>query len=168
MYIRIVSNINKWDGTENVPRPGTLVCGDAITDLKTTHNMLSIWKVTNDLQIDESIAAVALGRERLSKVSYVILEENEVEQELKLSIAVNEGKCRPIIEKSILERHRDIIQLDSRQLESLSAYMLERVQDSHNDDKDNEQIKEIVAAMIMQKKVDPTKINEKLKAELGV
>ena len=168
MYIRIVSNINKWDGTEAVQRPGALVCGDAITDLKTTHNMLSIWKVNDDSQINESIAAVALGRERLSKVSFVILEENEVEQGLNLLIKVNEGKCKPIIEKSILERHRDIIELDSQQLESLSAYMLKRVQGSHNDNKDNEQIKAIVAEMIKQNKVDPTKINEKLKAELGV
>lgn len=168
MYIRIVSNINKWDGTETVQRPGALVCGDAITDLKTTHNMLSIWKVNDDSQINESIAAVALGRDRLAKVSFVILEENEIEQVLNLSLENNEGKCKPIIEESILKRHRDIVQLDSRQLESLSAYMLQRVQDSHNDDKDNEQIKEIVAALIQQNKVDPTKINSKLKAELGV
>ena len=130
--------------------------------------MLSIWKVSDDNQINESIAAVALGRDHLAKVSFVILEENEVEQVLKLSLENNEGKCKPITQKSILERHRDIVQLDSKQLESLSAYMLQRVQGSHNDDKDNEEIKGIIAGMIQASKVDPAKINAKLKAELGV
>ena len=47
-------------------------------------------------------------------------------------------------------------------------FMLQRVQDSYNDDKDNEEIKGIIAAMIQQNKVDSQKINSKLKKELGL
>ena len=78
MYIRVVSNIHRWDGTATVKRPEAKVCGDAITDLKTSSNMLSVWNVDGENQIEESVAVIALGRDRLDKVSYVMLENEAI------------------------------------------------------------------------------------------
>lgn len=167
MYIRVVSNIHRWDGTVNLNRPDAKVCGDAITDLKTSNNMLSVWNVDGEEQINESVAVIALGRERLDKVSYVILENNVIENEINLSFQNNAGKCKPITKEEILKRHRDIVELDSAQLENLAAYMLNRVQEEQNATKDEEDIKKIVAKMVDEKKVDPSKIKEKLRKELG-
>ncbi len=168
MYIRIVTNISRWDGSTPVSRPDARVCGDSITDLRTTKNALSIWKVTDEVQIEESIAVIALGKERLGKVSYVCLDEDFIENKIKLALSVVKGGCKAIKEKEILERHRDIVELDSAQLEQLSYYMLDQVKKSHCDTKDNNDLKCIIMRMISEKKIDPTKINDCLKSELGL
>ena len=168
MYIRVVSNIHRWDGTATVKRPEAKVCGDAITDLKTSSNMLSVWNVDGENQIEESVAVIALGRDRLDKVSYVMLENEAIEDEIKLLLENNAGKCKAIIKEDILYRHRDIVELDSSQLESLAAYMLDRVNQEQSDFKDLDDLKKIIARMIDEKKIDPNKINDKLKKELGL
>ena len=129
--------------------------------------MLSIWNVDGDKQIEESVAVIALGRERLDKVSYVMLEDVAIEDEIKLLLKNNAGKCKAIIQEEILKRHRDIIELDSLQLERLAAYMLERVNQEQSDFKDLDDLKKIIARMIGENKIDPNKINDKLKKELG-
>ena len=168
MYIRIVTNISRWDGSTPVNRSDARVCGDSITDLRTTKNALSIWKVTDEKQIEESIAVIALGKDRLGKVSYVYLDEDFGENKIKLALSVVKGGCRAITVKEILERHRDIIELDSTQLEQLSYYMLDQVKQSQCDTKDNSDLKNIIIRMIAESKVDPNRINDNLKAELGI
>ena len=166
MYIRVVSNIHRWDGTSTVNRPGAKVCGDAITDLKTTNNMLSVWSVHGEEQIEESVAVIALGRDRLDKVSFVKLEDEALVDEIKLAFKENAGKCKPVTDKEILKRHRDIVELDSSQLECLAAYMLERVGQNNSDVKDLEDLKKIIKKMISENKIDPEKINDKIKKDL--
>lgn len=167
MFLRVVSKMSRWDGSNSVNRPGALVCGDAITDLKTSCNALSIWMANNDEQIEESAAVIALGRTKLDKVSFILLEDDEINR-INISLKNNKGECRPVIDDSVLERHRDLIELDSVQLEKLSLYMLNQVQQDRCSFKDSGQLKTIIFKMIDERKVDPTKINDKLKEELGI
>lgn len=44
MLIRMISGISKWDGSKAVNRKDYYICGDAIGDLRTTDNKLSVWK----------------------------------------------------------------------------------------------------------------------------
>jgi hypothetical protein len=167
MFLRVVSKMSRWDGSKPVNRPEAKVCGDAITDLKTSENMLSIWMADSDEQIDESAAVVALGRTKLDKVCYVLL-DNDALNQINLLLKDNKGECRPVIDDSVLERHRDVIELDSAQLESLSAYMLDQVRHEKCSFKSSGQLKKIITKMISEKKVDPSRINDKLKVELGL
>lgn len=168
MYIRIVTNISRWDGSTPVHRLDARVCGDSITDLRTNQNALSIWKVTDDAQIEEAIAVIALGKEHLGKVSYVCLDEDVIENKIKLALSEVKGGCKAIKEKDILKRHRDVVELDSAQLEALSYYMLDQVKQNQCDTKDNKQLTDIILKMISEDKVDPNKIGDKLKADLGL
>lgn len=168
MYIRVVTNISRWNGSTPVHRPDAKVCGDSITDLKTNKNALSIWKVTDNAQIEESIAVIALGRDRLGKVSYVCLEEDVIESQIKLSVNEVKGGCKAIKQINILERHRDLVELDSTQLEALSCYMLDQVKRNQCDTKDNKQLTGIILKMIEDNKVNPDKIGDKLKGDLGL
>ena len=100
--------------------------------------------------------------------SYVYLDEDFIENKIKLVLSVVKGGCRAITLKEILERHRDIVELDSAQLEQLSYYMLDQVKNSQCDTKDNNDLKKIISRMIAESKVDPNRINDSLKVELGI
>lgn len=167
MFLRVVSKMSRWDGSNPVNRPDAKVCGDAITDLKTSDNMLSIWMADNNEQIEESAAVIALGRNKLDKVCYILLDNEELDR-INLLLEENMGQCKSVIDKDVLRRHRDVIELDSTQLECLSAYMLDQVQKSNCSFKDIEQLRKIIAKMIEDKKIDPNKINDKIKKDLGL
>lgn len=129
--------------------------------------MLSIWMADSDEQIDESAAVVALGRTKLDKVCFVLI-DNDAINHINLLLKENKGECRSVIDETILKRHRDVIELDSVQLESLSAYMLDQVQHEKCSFKSSGQLKKIIMKMIEEKKVDPSRINDKLKVDLGL
>ena len=48
MLIRMITGISKWNGSKVVNREDAYICGDAISDLRTRDNKLSVWKA--DLQ----------------------------------------------------------------------------------------------------------------------
>lgn len=163
-YIRFVSGMSRWDGSMNLSRPNAGVCGDAITDLKTTNNELSIWLVDNENQIDEVAAVIALERYELDKVCYVKLDKRLIEN--ILTIKTTKGRCKPIIDQSILDRHRDIEGLDSKLLETLSSYMLQQVQQSNFGNRDRMKMKTIINDMIQNKQIDEKLIKENIKKDL--
>ena len=92
------------------------------------------------------------------------MDEDVIENEIKLALSEVNGGCKAIKEKDILKRHRDVVVLDSAQLEALSYYMLDQVKQNQCDTKDNKQLTD----MISEDKVDPNKIGDKLKADLGL
>lgn len=96
------------------------------------------------------------------------MDEDVIENEIKLALSEVKGGCKAIKEKDILKRHRDVVELDSVQLEALSYYMLDQVKQNQCDTKDNKQLTDIILKMISEDKVDPNKIGDKLKADLGL
>ena len=93
------------------------------------------------------------------------MDEDVIENKIKLALSEVKGGCKAIKEKDILKRHRDVVELDSAQLEALSYYMLDQNQ---CDTKDNKQLTDIILKMISEDKVDPNEIGDKLKADLGL
>lgn len=61
-----------------------------------------------------------------------------------------------------------MVELDSAQLEALSYYMLDQVKQNQCDTKDNKQLTDLILKMISEDKVDPNKLGDKLKADLGL
>ena len=91
----MISSISRWDGSRSVNRKDAFICGDAISDLRTTNNELSVWKADTQEDIEDAIVALALNRDSVSKLSYFLLEEDELEkieivkEELLAYIAIN-------------------------------------------------------------------------------
>ena len=75
MVIRLISNINKWDGSKIINRDDAYMCGDALSDLRTTDNRLSVWKADNQEDINDAIVALALNRDSVCKINYFLLSE---------------------------------------------------------------------------------------------
>ena len=86
MYIRVISDLKRWESIVN--DDPELLPADCFADLKTTKNTLSIWQVDDELSeidIEDFIVIPALGRSTIEKITYVLLEENElIENELEV------------------------------------------------------------------------------------
>ena len=128
MLIRMISNISRWDGTNKVNRHDASICGDAIADLRTTENRLSVWRANSEEDIDDDIVALALNRDAVSKLSYVLLKE-EALAELEIDIADDKLGNASGLENTILEKHRDLIEIDYIRLGFLADYMTKLVRD---------------------------------------
>lgn len=76
----MISSISRWDGSRSVNRKDAFICGDAISDLRTTNNELSVWKADTQEDIEDAIVALALNRDSVSKLSYFLLEEDELKK----------------------------------------------------------------------------------------
>lgn len=76
----MISGISKWDGSKAVNRKDYYICGDAIGDLRTTDNKLSVWKADTQEDINDAIVALALNRDSVSKLSYFLLKEEDLDK----------------------------------------------------------------------------------------
>ena len=81
----MISGISKWDGSKAVNRKDYYICGDAIGDLRTTDNKLSVWKADTQEDINDAIVALALNRDSVSKLSYFLLKEEDLASNPQLS-----------------------------------------------------------------------------------
>lgn len=80
MLIRMITGISKWNGSKVVNREDAYICGDAISDLRTRDNKLSVWKADTPEDIDDAIVALALNRDSIQKISCFLLNENDLEK----------------------------------------------------------------------------------------
>lgn len=123
MLLRMVSAQSKWDGSKNVNRDDGFICGDAISDLRTTNNTLSVWKADSEQDIEDAIVALALGRDKVQTLNYLLIDEGELERmEIQISSDVP-GDIKGLDEQ-IRKKHRDLIEMDYWRIGYLAEYMI--------------------------------------------
>lgn len=90
---------------------------DALKDLETSDNDLSVWLVADDLSnLNRVLAAVAANRDQLANIDFALISEEALSQ---LGILLRKTpSVTPDHEVSLL--HRDISQLTARQVASLA------------------------------------------------
>jgi hypothetical protein len=167
MLIRMLSNINKWDGSKVVNRQDAFICGDAIGDLKTTDNRLSVWKADSDEDIRDAVVALSLSRENVGKLAYCLLDEKEL---LKREISVvNDMKgIAPGLDDSILSKHRDLMDLDYWRIGYLSEYMIDLlVKEENRKFMTASNIKKLLNEYRNNNKIDTGKVKDSLRKHLG-
>ncbi|MDE6244752.1 MAG: hypothetical protein K2M50_03750, partial [Treponemataceae bacterium] len=92
MLFRVIT-LNKWN--KKISRQDAGIAGDAISDLRTTNNTLSVWKVSDEKANDELLdlaVVAALNRDKLQKVSYVLLDESWLDDN-HIAFRPAPGKC---------------------------------------------------------------------------
>lgn len=119
--IRMISSISKWNGSRKVNRTDATICGDAISDLRTTDNKLSVWIGDNEEDIDDAIVALALSRDDVQKVECFELDEKKL-SEMEITTAEEKGKVGGLNE-AILCKHRNLVEIDYKRLGILADYM---------------------------------------------
>lgn len=123
MLLRMLGNINKWDSSRHpINRPNPTIWGDAVTDLKTQQETLSTWLANNEEEINIGLVALALGRDKVDKISYVFIDESELAS-LEIQVSDKElGKAKGL-DQELLKKHRDLIDMDYSHLGMLAEYM---------------------------------------------
>lgn len=124
MLLRMISSLNKWDKESNpIIREDPSFPADAVTDLKTTRNKLSVWEAGTDDEINDAIVAMTLGRDSIAKLCFVYLDENELERIGIKAIQDEPGSAPGIESIDLLNRHMNLQHLDYVRLGSLTDYI---------------------------------------------
>lgn len=167
MLIRMISAISKWDGSKDIDRKNAYICGDAVSDLRTTDNKLSVWKADTKEDIDDAIVALALNRDSVSKLSYLVLDEKDLD-EMDIEISDKEAGVAAGLDSKILTKHRDLIDLDYWQLGFLAEYMTTLAQDESNQHFCSvSEIKKLLGRYKDECKIVPEQVKDKLKEKLN-
>lgn len=128
ILMRKISGISKWDGTNEVHRCDQFICGDALGDLKTTQNALSVWKADDETDIEDAVVALALSRDKVDKIYGVNL-DSDILNGKGIVFEENPGEA-PEMKKEILDKHRDLVELDYWRVGYLAEYMTNLVKEN--------------------------------------
>ena len=167
MLIRMVASIDKWDGSKQVNRPNPSICGDALSDLRTKENRLSVWKCDSFEDVDDAVVALALSRDKVQKMSYLILREENLAK-LEIEIADDKIGQAPGLEDIILSKHRDMIEMDFFHLGFLAEYMSDLAKDPQNQyTRTRKEVKDLLEKYRADKKINLDGMNQKLREDLN-
>ena len=134
--------------------------------LRTRDNKLSVWKADTPEDIDDAIVALALNRDSIQKISCFLLNENDLE---KIHIKISDEKKGEAagLDNSILNKHRDLIEIDYWRLGFLAEYMTELAKDKKNRaDFSEKRVKTLLEKYKMEKKIIPEQVKEQLRTKL--
>jgi len=117
MLFRVITP-SKWN--KKILRQDASIAGDAISDLRTSNNTLSVWSVADEKSREELLdlaVVAALNRDKLQRVFYVLLEESWLDEQHIIFQSVP-GKCDFIKTeyKDLKSKHIDLKEIDYKQL----------------------------------------------------
>lgn len=166
MLIRMISGISKWDGSKAVNRKDYYICGDAIGDLRTTDNKLSVWKADTQEDINDAIIALALNRDSVSKLSYFLLKEEDLDK-MDIKISDEQVGVAAGLDSQILTKHRDLIDLDYWRLGYLADHLTELAKNVNNRRICSaSEVKKLLERYKQENKITPIQVKDKLRTSL--
>jgi hypothetical protein len=122
LLIRMIEK-QKWEKVDLVQLGYKKTPGDTITtELKTSANTLSLWFVDNVSELFKAVLALAVGRNKITRLDIMIFEEYDLVQNgLIVENTPENGHC-PIEEYN--DFHYDIINLDFEKLGKISELII--------------------------------------------
>lgn len=157
LLLRVVSKPKwmrpEWMDTADVP-------ADALADLKSGGNRLSVWRVEADKSnLHVVLTAVASNRERLDKLDYTLIDESLFSA---INIAFVDADGVSAHTSANVALHRDLIQLTVARIAKLAEQMmpLERFRLSEKE------VKRLLIAGLGSGELDQTKIDRRLLEQL--
>lgn len=166
-YIRKIDSIGRWDGTTEPLYDGAFCTGDILlADLKTTHNTLSIWAYNTEEEKEEVLAAIALTREHIDRLAFVIMDDVRI-RELGIPLNPEEGVSEGITRKDILQRHANLSQIDFWRLGFVAEYISELAgkKDEHSQLSDKK-VYMLIERHIANNDIDLTQVNGQLRESI--
>lgn len=135
-----------------IKRNGAKFSGDAIADLRTQQNTLSVWFYDSEVEENDAIVALCLNRLSLDKFVYISFKEEELDSHGIAYMKVP-GKSNDVAESSILEQHRDLIELDYIQLGEIAELIHNKVSTKNCKTLTKKQVATLIAKAIDDSKV---------------
>ena len=154
-YIRKINGINNWNPSKTMLYDGSFSSGDILfKELRTTKNTLSIWSFTNDHELKDVLVAIALNRDNIQKLNYMILDDDEISQ-LGIFVEPEQGIADGLTDNAILNRHHNLTKIDFWRLGYVSEYFIELAKDENR----HNSITEKRLFGLIRQSVDSGKIN---------
>jgi hypothetical protein len=122
LFLRNVRE-NRWHKSEAGPwLQQADVPADALGDLRTKDNRLSVWEVADDRSnLERIVRALAVSSDKIADTGYVIFDSSPLEA-AEIEIAVESGSTP---DAGANPWHRDLINLSGNKLVRLAKLMLE-------------------------------------------
>lgn len=126
----IFAKLSQWglgnpNRVNDIKRKDADIPGDTIADLKTDKNGLSVWMTPDldDKNVMPLITAIAMNRDKIQKVSYVVMDKDELSD---IEIQANEvpGLAPGVVDNDLLARHHDFQDIDYTRIGKLANYIL--------------------------------------------
>ncbi len=168
MLIRMISSIGRWDGSQIIERDDALFTGDAISDLRTSNNTLSVWLISDKSELNDILIALALSRNKIDKLSYVEIEEAFID-DLKIELDESELGVAPGVKRdsNILEKHRNLTEIDYWRLGLIAEYLFTQVKSNHKETFTKKKIKDLINKYVDDGKIEISEMNESVRESLG-
>lgn len=154
----------KWYKHENVPwLAESELQADALGDLHTTHNELSVWYVEdNRSNFERIVAALAANRDRISNFDYALFRQEHL-SEINIKVKHTEGDSPD--EEANATWHYDLVELPASKLMELAKAIQANAEIGRFSEK---QILQLVAQTVASGHVDldQTRLTEKEKDQV--
>lgn len=165
----MVRNIHLWDGTKANLYDKSFGYGDALTsDLRTQKNTLSVWQINDQAELDGVIAALALNRDNVQKLAYIILDEQEIAR-LGIPLKPQTGQADGMIDSTILNKHVNLDKIDYWRIGYLAEYLSKLSQDEKmHGQKTESEVRKILHYHIDNNKIKVDEMKVGLQKSLGL
>lgn len=130
MIVRKIDAITKWNNPKSVNRPDPTVPGDTLSELKTKENKLSVWLANTEEDIEDAVAALSLSRDATDRLCFIVLDEDKLSS-FDIGMDDQKGDAQGASEE-ILNKHRNLVELDHKRLGLLAEYMIQQAGDKNN------------------------------------
>lgn len=129
-YIRRINSINHWDVRQMDLYKGSFSTGDILfSELKTDKNTLSLWSYQDDQEISDLLVAIALGRDSIQKLVYVIMDDEGIEK-MGIPCKPERGDADGLKSENILMKHVNLTNIDFWRLGYVAEYLCELTQNN--------------------------------------
>lgn len=171
MLLRKIASKSRWDKSKIptlITREDALFTGDAISDLRTKSNTISVWHTPDlsDASIKDVLATMALNCDKIDKMFYVALDENELHS-MGLMFKPVPGLSGSVTDPNILGRHHDIYEVDYWHLGLLADYIYDLIAAGKIYSKNKTILTNWAKDLIAAKQADPDKMNNDIRQILG-
>ena len=138
------------------------VAADALCNLRTQGNALSVWLIDdNCTNLERIIAAVAAGRMKLDKLDYALIDPRTLDQ---LRIRITQEKGTSCDDDANTLWHQDLQNLSGAQLVELAVLMQTQAEFRRVHKKE---VGQLIVASIRDGFIDPSRLDDKLQKDLA-
>lgn len=153
---------SKWYKHEGVPwLPAGEFQADALFDLKTESNRLSLWQVKDDRSnLNRVLAAVAANKDHPSNLDYALFNEDTI-LSLNLTLVQTDGESADN-EVSVMW-HRELIELSASRLLQLAKGIFT---DAERERVSEANVLQLIARAVKAREIDLTRLKENIRAKI--
>ena len=132
MIVRKIDAISKWDNPKPVNRKDSTVPGDTLSELRTRGNKLSVWLANSEEDVEDAVAALTLSKDDTDRLCLLVLDEKELSSSYEIEVLDDEKGDAQGASEEILNKHRNLVELDHKRLGLLAEYMLKQARNTNN------------------------------------